>query len=215
MQDHEFYADPTVFDYWQGRCSSLLCRYSRNLSPYGWTLAFSVMAIVFAATAVGVFGWTLTSRMSGEGIVAWNQSMAQVITIMMALLACQASLQQALRSWPQDIVMPYRLRRFIHFCGWKVPGAAQPTKTPQGVRRSSARAAAKPVLKLVPGGDDVQVFFAGVRAAGVNVAIARALFSAGVRTPKQLCAASDEYLLTIRGVGSATVRKLRRHFDCD
>ena len=21
MQDHEFYADPTVFDYWQSRCS--------------------------------------------------------------------------------------------------------------------------------------------------------------------------------------------------
>ena len=213
MQDHEFYADPTVFDYWQTRCSSVLCSYTRKLSPYGWTLAFTAMAILFAVTAAGVFGWTLMTRMSDEGLVAWNQSMAQVITIMMALLACQALLQQALRSWPPGFAMPQRLRRLIHACGWEVPAGATPQKARQGFRHSPARQAPVPVKQIPRGRDDIQTFFAGVRAAGVNVAIARALFSAGVRTPRQLCAASDERLLAIHGVGSATVRKLRRHFD--
>jgi hypothetical protein len=212
MQDHEFYADPTVFDYWQSRVADWFCGHSRKLSPYGWALAFVSMAALFAVTAVGVFGWVLVSRMAGEGLVAWNQSMAQVITIMMALLACQAMLQQALQSWPAGTVMPYRLRRLVHLCGWQVPASALPpkrvTQQPPRIRQSDL-----PGTPAAPSREDVQAFFAGVRAAGVNVTIARALFSAGVRTPRQLCSASDECLLAIHGVGQATVRKLRIHFD--
>lgn len=214
MQDHEFYADPTVFDYWQARCSNVLCSYTRKLSPYGWTLAFAAMAMLFAVTAVAIFGWTLMTRMGGEGTVAWNQSMAQVITIMMALLACQALLQQALRCWPQGFTMPQRLRRMIRLCGWEIPVAATPQKARPAFRHPPARKAKSAIKQNSSGRDDIQAFFTGVRAAGVNVAIAQALFSAGVRTPRQLCAASDEKLLAIHGVGSVTVRKLRRHFDC-
>lgn len=213
MQDHEFYADPTVFDYWQGRASDWFRSCSRKLTPYGWTLAFAAMAALFALTAVSMFGWTLISRMSGEGLVAWNQSMAQVITIMMALLACQALLQQALQSWPAGITMPRRLRRVIRQCGWEVPAAAVPAKTrhqsPPRVRQSDTHRA-----PLAYRREDIQAFFSGVRAAGVNVTIARALFSAGVRTPQQLCRASDKRLLAIRCVGPATVSKLRSFFDC-
>lgn len=215
MQDHEFYADPTVFDYWQSRCSNVLCSYARKFAPYGWTLAFAVMAMLFAVTAVAVFGWTLITDVGGEGSVAWNQSMAQVITIMMALLACQALLQQALRSWPQGFVMPQRLRHIICLCGWEVPAAAKPRKARPAFRHPPVRRVVAPLKQSPAGRDDIQAFFAGVRAAGVNVAIARALFSAGVRTPRQLCAASDKKLLAIHGVGSVTVRKLRRHFDCN
>ena len=214
MQDHEFYADPTVFDYWQARCSNVLCSYTRKLSPYGWTLAFAAMATLFALTAVTLFGWTLITRMGGEGSVAWNQSVAQMITIMMALLACQALLQQALRSWPPGFVMPQRLRHVVRLCGWEVPAAATPREARQAYRHSDARKVEVAAKQNPPGRDDIQAFFTGVRTAGVNVAIARALFSAGVRTPGQLCAASDEKLLAIHGVGFATVRKLRRHFDC-
>ena len=210
MQDHEFYADPTVFDYWQGRASDWFCRRSRTLCPYGWTLAFAAMAALFALTAVGVFSWSLVSRL--QGLAAWNQSMAQVITIMMALLACQAMLQQALQSWPAGIVMPRRLRRVIRLCGWEVPATALPVKpghqTRQRVHQSNVHKA-----PVEPSRQAIQAFFSGVRAAGVNVTMARALFSAGVRTPRQLRRASDEHLLKIRGIGPATVRKLRNYFD--
>ncbi len=212
MQDHEFYADPTVFDYWQSRCSGVLCAYARKLSPYGWTLAFFAAAVVFAVTAMCMFGWALTGRMSQDGLVAWNQSMAQVITILMSLLACQALLQQALQSWPQGFPVPHRLRRLILLCGWDVPAASPPEKARRDLQHPHAREATEPVMRPGPARDEVQAFFAGVRAAGVNVAIARALFSAGVRTPQQLCATSDRRLLMIHGVGSATVRKLRRQF---
>ena len=76
-------------------------------------------------------------------------------------------------------------------------------------------AVTKPVEKRSqpgPDGEALQRFFAGVRAAGVNVAIAKALFTAGIRSPQQLMAASDRRLVAIRGVGPATVRKLRAQF---
>jgi hypothetical protein len=212
MQDHEFYADPTVFDCWQSRASDWFCRRSRKLCPYGWTLAFASMAALFAVTAAAVFVWTLIGRMSGDGLLAWNQSMAQVITIMMALLACQALLQQALKSWPVGIPMEQRLRRLVSLCGWKVPAAALPLKT-LSQRQAQCRQSDARKAPVAPSREDIQAFFASVRAAGVNVTIARVLFNAGVRTPRQLCSASDENLLAIRGVGPATVRKLRDHFD--
>ena len=211
MQDHEFYADPTVFDVWQGRASDWFCRRSRTLCPYGWTLAFTAMAVLFALTTVGVFSWSLVSRM--QGLAAWNQSMAQVITIMMALLACQAMLQQALQSWPAGIVMPRRLRRLVRLCGWEVPATALPVKPGHQTRRRVHQPDDQKA-PVTPGRQAIQAFFSGVRAAGVNVTIARALFSAGIRTPRQLCHASDERLLKIRGVGPATVRKLRYYFNC-
>jgi len=210
MQDHEFYADPTVFDHWQSRASEWLCRRTRKLCPYGWALAFAAMAGLFALIAVAVFIAALVGG-AGQHVVAWNHAMAQVITIMMAMLACQALLQQALRSWPAGLPMPRRLRRLVRLCGWKVPVTARPAgpapkrRGYDGGRRGATTADSR---------EDVQAFFAGVRAAGVNVAIARALFSAGVRTPRQLCRASDECLLAIRGVGPATVNKLRAYFDC-
>lgn len=58
-----------------------------------------------------------------------------------------------------------------------------------------------------------QAFLAEIRAAGVNVRIARALYTAGVRSPALLIGATDDQLLAIRGVGPATVRKLRQHFS--
>lgn len=213
MQNHEYYADPTVFDHWQSRAGDWFCSRFRKLCPYKWTLAFSLMAVLFALTAVGVFGWALVSRMSGEGLIVWNQSMAQMITILMALLACQAMLQQALQSWPAGNSMPPRLRRLIRLCGWKAPANAPLTK-PRSRHQSRVRKPDHHKASAASSREDIQAFFAGVRAAGVNVTIAHALFSAGVRSPRQLCSASDERLLAIRGVGAATVRKLRTCFEC-
>ena len=56
-------------------------------------------------------------------------------------------------------------------------------------------------------------FLTEVRRAGVNVRIARSLYAAGVRSLDDLRRASDAELLAIRGVGPATVRRLRAHLD--
>ena len=206
MQEHEFYADPTVFDLWLARAGDWLEQRLHGLRPWGWTLAFSAMAALFAATAVGVFVAALID--GAQHAVAWNRNLAQVITIMMALLASQALLQQALKCWPEERAMPRRWRHLVRLCGWPVPGAGprRAARKPVAVRRPQ-KTAPEAASRA-----DIQAFFSGVRAAGVNVTIARALFAAGVRTPAQLCRASDERLLAIRGVGPATVCKLRAYF---
>ena len=57
-----------------------------------------------------------------------------------------------------------------------------------------------------------QDFLRMVKEAGVNVRIAKALYTAGIRTPEAVCRQSDEALLAIPGVGPATLRKLRQTF---
>lgn len=60
-----------------------------------------------------------------------------------------------------------------------------------------------------------RTFFRHVRTAGINVAIARALFEAGIRSSNHLQQLSDAELLALHGVGPATLRKLRAHFPTD
>lgn len=55
-------------------------------------------------------------------------------------------------------------------------------------------------------------FLLAVKDAGVNVRIAKALYTAGIRTPEAVSEQSDETLLAIRGVGPATLKKLRHTF---
>lgn len=57
-----------------------------------------------------------------------------------------------------------------------------------------------------------RAFLNELREAGVNVRIARALYTAGVRSPDIVRNSADETLLAIRGVGPATLRRLRETF---
>jgi hypothetical protein len=122
-----------------------------------------------------------------------------------ALATSQWLFRQALDAWPGDVALPRQLRSAARYVGWR----------PVRGLKNSGRCESKQTPKGFPAAIDreaVQAFFAGVRAAGVNVAIARALFAAGIRSPRQLRAASDDELAAIRGVGPATVRKLRAQF---
>jgi len=122
----------------------------------------------------------------------------------MALIATNYSLRQALRVWPEYVALPKRLQMLNCLYGRDV-------KEPDC--SVSSRPAAVPVAQIQVDAQVIQAFFAGVRAAGVNVAIAKALFDAGIRSHRHLCNASDGQLLNIRGVGPATVRKLRACFS--
>ena len=63
-----------------------------------------------------------------------------------------------------------------------------------------------------PSAAERRACLAGLRAAGVNVSIARVLVSTGYASGARLRDASDAEILAIRGVGPATLRKIRAGF---
>lgn len=198
MSKHEFYADPTVFDHWQSSAGSWLCAQGVKVSPYGWTLAFAALGTLLAGISAAVFGASFHDTVSRQGL-PWNQLLVQGITVVVAMAAAQTLFRYALDAWPGHTVIPLPLRRAARYVGWRPAApAAAPVPGPV-VARGSER-------------EVIQAFFAGVREAGVNVTIAKALFAAGIRSPKQLREASDRQLAAIHGVGPATVRKLRTRF---
>jgi len=203
MSENEFYADPTVFDLWQERASGWLGARLARLRPYVWSLLFSGLGLLMSVIAASVLAVSLYQRLSSGMDPAWNQSAAQWLTVLMALLSCHSLLQQALRAWPREQPLPRRLQRLAAWCGHFPLKADGRASAPQPQFRGDTPGAAQ----------EIRAFFAGVRAAGVNVAIARALFAAGIRSLSQLRQTDDAQLLRIRGVGPATVRRLRAHFS--
>lgn len=207
MSKHDFYADPTLFDQWQSSAGSWLCARGEKIGPYLWSIAFVAAGAVLLCVSLLVLG-TLVHDTAAHLTTGWNQSLAQGVTAVVALASAQSLFRQALNAWPEDIKLPRQLREAGRYVGWRTVARPQPaTLTSVEKARTVARSA-----KSTAEQQDVQAFFAGVRAAGVNVAIAKALFAAGIRSPRQLLKASDRQLSAIRGVGPATVHKLRVQF---
>ncbi|MFQ5643788.1 MAG: helix-hairpin-helix domain-containing protein [Thiogranum sp.] len=207
MLKHDFYAHPTVFDQLQNEAGGWFCARFGKLCPYAWTIGFGVLGLVFLSIAMVVFAVLLQQRFAGDTVTVLNQSLAQAVTMMIALLAAQVVFKQALDAWPRQIEMPLRLRFLAVFLGFRVP-----RKAVSAARRTARKAGPERRKTPVSEQQAIQEFFSGVRAAGVNVTIARTLFTAGVRSVDHLCAISDSRLYKIHGVGPATVRKLRKHF---
>ncbi|MEA2080119.1 MAG: helix-hairpin-helix domain-containing protein [Pseudomonadota bacterium] len=204
MLKHEFYADPTVFDQWENTSGNWLSSVLEKLSPFSWALGFCGLAVAFLLVASGVFIDSLQHSRLGETAVSWNQALAQGVTIIIALTASTSLFKQAMKAWPERFAISDGLRGLAGIAGWRKPQQVALT----GVSNASPKTPAN----LAADRQAVQEFFTGVRAAGVNVAIAKALFAAGVRSAQHLSQADDSYLHGIRGVGPATVRKLRAHF---
>jgi len=195
MSKHEFYADPTVFDQWQSSAGHWLCAQGSKVCPFGWAVTFAGLGAVLVLVSITVLGMSVYDTVWRLAPV-WNQSLAQGLVAVIALAAAQSLFRQALDAWPKAVMIPRPLRRAARYVGW-LP--------------------ARPALRKPAGGqsaerDAIQAFFSGVRDAGVNVGIARALFAAGIRSPSQLQNTSDRQLKAIRGVGPATVCRLRARF---
>lgn len=202
MSKHEFYADPTVFDQLAEHSRHWFCSRLGHLCPYGWTLGFASLSVVFLGLTAAVLVTTLAGGASGHAL-SWNDSLARGIVVVVGLVASQGLCRLALTAWPENIAMPLQLLRLGKAIAWQQTSRA-PART-RPIRKDRRHTTPRER-------EQVQAFFTGVRAAGVNVAIARALFNAGIRSPQQLLKARDEQLHSIRGVGPATVRKLRNHF---
>lgn len=209
MSDHEFYAQPTVFDQWHASISSWLCARLSGLCPYSWVIGFSLLGSIFLVTAMAVLAVMLSNSADSTALF-WNDSMAQGLTVLVGLTAAQTLFRQALDAWPAESRLPSAWRRIGRYVGWR-----QPDRQPVSQRNAVVVRLPRPVTASTSNTDDqqaVQAFFSGVRAAGINVAIAKALFGAGIRSPRHLLNAHDEQLFAIHGVGPATVRKLRSQF---
>lgn len=204
MSEHEFYADPTVFDLWQNKSGSWLGSCLEKLSPFSWGLGFCSLAAVFLLVAVDVFIDSLQYSGPGGTAEMWNQTLAQGVTFIIALTAAIGLFQQAAKSWPRTIAISDGFRALAGISYWRKPQQAASSGIPS--------VAPETPVNLAADRQAVQEFFTAVRAAGVNVVIAKALFAAGVRSAEHLSRAEDSDLYGIHGVGPATVRKLRAHF---
>jgi hypothetical protein len=204
MLKHEFYADPTVFDQWQNKSGNWFGSGLEKLSPFSWALGFCGLAAAFLLVAIGVFFASLQHSGLGETAVLWNQALAQGVTVIIALTASTSLFKQAMKAWPRTITISDGFRGLAGFAGWCKPRQVALT----GVSNASPET----LVNFAADRQVVQEFFTGVRAAGVNVTIAKALFAAGVRSAQHLSRTEDCHLYGIHGVGPATVRKLRAHF---
>ncbi len=202
MMKHDFYADPTVFDYWQNNARDWICERFGRLCPYAWSFAFLLIGLSCALIGISVFLNMLVQAVGGLNPVAWNQLAAQTLTLLIALIATPAPFKLALKAWPER----------------QLPDSMAAATTRRG--RDTGDSMGEPPQDAAPvppavnpaEHEAVQDFFAEVRAAGVNVAIAKTLFGAGIRSAQQLRNVSDPDLLNIRGVGPATLHRLRTHF---
>jgi hypothetical protein len=204
MLKHEFYADPTVFDHLQSNAGNWLCSRFERFCPYAWVTGFCLFAAIFLLVAVCTLSLVIYNGFAAEPLLSWNQSLASGVVVIGALIASQVLLQRSVLAWPTDVALPRRFYVAARFIGLQQPLKVLPLKPSPAASARPRTTAAENRL--------IQEFFAGVRAAGVNVAIARALFEAGVRCADQLRSAPDSQLLEIRGVGAATVHKLRVQF---
>lgn len=200
MVRDEFYADPTLFDHWRYHIASWLEQQGIRLRPYAWTLAFTLPAVLLGVISLLEAGSLLYALSLWSGHTPWNQWLASGITLAAALCATHWLVQRALEAWPAASPLPAGLRVLTRRFGLRPP--------PVVCHADSQCATFRDRQALM-------AFFSGVKAAGVNVKIARALLKAGIRSPRQLQRASDRQLAAIHGVGAATVRKLRQQFPGD
>lgn len=181
------YADPTVFDQWHAGFKAGAGRFSRRLAPYGWGLTFHLFALAcYLALAMIVADFAVAGVTAGAAI--GTKSLAATIGAVLALVTGTHFQRAAGVAWPS--------------AREPQPASALAEVRPAVVeRRRDLRAR-----------EEARVFLEALRQAGVNVTIARALVRAGIRGTGKLKCTSDIQLLAIRGVGPATVARLRRHF---
>jgi len=192
--DDYLYQDRTWFDQLaerlMRRCMQRLPRNQGRL----WTGGFALFAALCVAWAAGLAAHTVLVDLPP------NQAGAQILAALLLLAAARHFLAVTGLSAADAQPRHKLIRRTV------------PRRPP--VERTApvaqARVAQCPSTPSCP--DDAQQFFRDVRAAGVNVRIAHALYAAGFRNAEQVRAADDRHLRAMPGIGAATLRKLRVKF---
>lgn len=193
VHSHDYYVHLTWFDRCQAVGTHWLSSRVEGWRPNLWSWAFNLFAVLcYFALAMIVADFSLAAG-SAAASVSGLQSVATTLAVAMALGAG---------------VQFQRLARLVN---------AETLRKRRAQSRSPAHASRpgsghKPERRLKRQ-QAMRAFFLELRAAGVDVSIARALLAAGIHTPRRLAAVDDRVLLQIQAMDAATVRRLRRHFS--
>lgn len=186
--DDYLYQDRTWFDQIAERLMRCCMRCLPRNQGRLWTCGFALFASLCVAWAAGLASHAVLVDLPR------NQAVAQILAALLLLAAA---------------------RHFLAVTGLSAADAQPRHKL---IRRTAPRRPAPAAVEhavppMTPSTqEDAQQFFREVRAAGVNVRIARALHAAGFRNADQVRAADDRRLLAMPGIGAATLRKLRVKF---
>ena len=181
---HGLYQEQTFFDRIGYDVFRLLRRRSGPWCKPTWSEVFRVLAAVYVLSAAGLitFGCLTAST--------WQQGAAVFLGTAFLVLAARLF---------ATLISP------------------TPVQERGEVNRRGSAAYRQLTSRLSPAqpgpcGVAPRDFLTELRAAGVNVRIAQALYKEGLRSPQCVRQANDKRLLDIGGVGPATVRKLRERF---
>jgi len=192
--DDNFYHDRTWFD----ELGAWLVKHAQRWRPRHPARLWSAGFAAFAALCVVWAAALATQSVLME--LPRNESIAQWLAAALLLVAARHFLAVTGLSAAAAIDE----RRRIKGVASRQPSAEEPARLRCAAPVSSSSAASS--------GDDPQRFFRAVKAAGINVRMAYALYAAGFRTAEQVRVAEDNALLAAPGIGPATLRKLRAQF---
>lgn len=176
----------------------LPCRREQQL----WTTGFTLFAGLCVAWAAGL----ATHCMLFE--VAPNECLAQMLAALLLLVAARHFL--TVTGMCAASALPHRklIRR---------TNTGKPVTDPMPVHAKTTVSSRSSVPQSAPQqrpstAGDSRRFFQAIKQAGINVQIARTLYTAGFRSGDQVRDCDDARLLAIPGIGQATLRKLRVQF---
>lgn len=178
------YREATLFDQAFAALAQRLQAWLPARPEQRWRLAFRGLAALFALLGLGVLLHGLQAGAAGSALVAIPASAGLMATAHFLFTATRQAAQPAAPARRQTASAP-------------VPG----------MHRTRPHAQARPQSRV-----SSRYFLSELRQAGVNVRIARALYTAGVRSPEAVRRSRDAALLAIHGVGPATLRRLRETF---
>lgn len=201
----ELYQDPTWFDALGAWCLQHCRRCLPRQRAYLWTSGFALFASLCVAWAAGLATHCVVYD------IPFNQCVAQLLAAGMLLASARhflaATGSSARGALPRHKLVT-RSRETVESQSASVSRTAARAYT--GVASAPERRAQPPMAEQ--DSPDPQQFFRAVKAAGINVRIARALYAAGFRSGEQVRACEDARLLAVSGIGQATLRKLRVQF---
>ncbi len=209
----DLYHDRTWFDELGERVMQpILSLMPRNQAQF-WTLGFTLIAGACIAWSAGLAAHTVVFELPP------NKALAQWLAAAMLLVAARHFMsvigQTATSALPRHTLIrrssavrrvsaaPIQQRAEVKTPAAEIAPSTPVTPSPAPV--STAAATPAPA-------ENPQEFFRAVKAAGINVGIARSLYAAGFRSADQVRASDDASLLAAPGVGRATLRKLRVKF---
>lgn len=201
----DIYYDRTWFDELGAWFLQTGRRYMPRSRGQLWSTGFSLFAALCVAWAAGL------ATHCAVFDVTPNECLAQMLAAVLLLAAAQHFLMATGMSATSSLL------RHKLICRTDV--ASQPADKTQVQTKAVALPPSVPAQsshqnfnsKSQPASDPKQ-FFHAVKNAGINVRIARTLYSAGFRSGDQVRDCEDARLLAIDGIGQATLRKLRLQF---